>query len=101
MFAKYPKYFPVFSSCNKGIKTGERWCCQCPKCLFTYLALSPYLTEKQLLKIFGKNLLKDKKLWPLLKRLTGKSGIKPFECVGTYKESKLALKLNARQRIKK
>lgn len=101
MFARYPKYFPAFSSCNRGLKTGEKWCCKCPKCLFTYLVLSPYLSENQLLKIFGKNLLKDKKLRPLLKTLTGERGIKPFECVGTYQESQLALQLNAHKRIKK
>ncbi|MFH1780750.1 MAG: hypothetical protein ABH841_02000 [Candidatus Nealsonbacteria bacterium] len=101
MFVKFPKYFPVFSSCNKGIKTGKRWCLRCPKCLFTYLILSPYLKENQLLKIFGKNLLKDKKLLPLLKNLTGENGIKPFECVGTYKESKLALSLNLQKQKKK
>ena len=101
MFTKYPKYFPAFSSCNKGIKTGQRWCNTCPKCLFTYLVLSPYLTEKQLLKIFGKNLLKDKKMLPLLKKLTGEKGTKPFECVGTHQESRLALKLNAHKRIRK
>ncbi len=103
MFAKYPKYFSVFSSCNRKLKAEERWCNTCPKCLFTYLILAPYLTEKQLLKIFGKNLLKDKKLLPLLKKLTGERGIKPFECIGTYKESRLALKLlnDARKRIKK
>ncbi len=107
IFSKYRKYFPVFSSCNANMKiqlgTKDRWCLQCPKCLFTYLILSPYLPEKQLLKIFGKNLLKDKKLLPLLKKLTGKNGIKPFECVGTYQESRSALKLlnNARKRIKK
>jgi len=101
MFAKYPKYFPVFSSCNRGLKTGKKWCCSCPKCLFTYLILSPYLPEKQLIKIFGKNLLKDKKLRPLLKSLIGKGKHKPFECVGTYQESRLALKFNAHKRTKK
>jgi hypothetical protein len=98
MFVQYPKYFSAFSSCNKGLKTGVKWCCDCPKCLFTYLMLSPYLTEKQLVKIFGKNLLKEKKMWPLLKKLTGESGQKPFECVGTYQESKLALELNKKKR---
>lgn len=101
MFVRYPKYFSVFSSCNKGIKTGKRWCNQCPKCLFTYLVLAPYLEKKQLLKIFGKNLLEDKNLMPLLRSLTGKRGHKPFECVGTYRESLLALKLNALKRIKR
>jgi hypothetical protein len=43
MFTKYPKYFSTFSSCNQGLKTGERWCGNCPKCLFVYLALYPHL----------------------------------------------------------
>jgi len=94
IFVKYPQYFNVFSSCNRGLILGKRWCNDCPKCLFTYLILSPYLKEKQLIKIFGKNLLEDKNLLPILKKLTGKKGVKPFECVGTYEESRTALKLN-------
>ena len=93
MFVQYPKYFPVFSSCNVGKKTGKKWCGSCPKCLFVYLTLCPYLAEKQLIKIFDKNLLKDKSLLPTLRNLVGKGKHKPFECVGTYNESRNALKL--------
>jgi len=94
MFSQYPKYFSVFSSCNRvAKKMQKRWCGECPKCLFTYLILCPFLKEKELLKIFGKNLLTEKKLLPLLKGLLGERGHKPFECVGTYSESKKAFKL--------
>ncbi|MFH1820386.1 MAG: hypothetical protein ABH805_00465 [Candidatus Nealsonbacteria bacterium] len=94
MFTKYPKYFKAFSSCNVGQKTGERWCNQCPKCLFVYLSLYPYLKEKEMQNIFKKDLFNDKKLLPLLKSLMGQGKEKPFECVGTYQESKLALKMS-------
>ncbi|MFH1037035.1 MAG: hypothetical protein V1756_03205 [Patescibacteria group bacterium] len=101
MLMKYPKYFPVFSSCNAGMrisaKMNERWCGECPKCLFVYLSLYPFLTEAELHKIFGKKILEDRKLLPILKQLTGKEGIRPFECVGTIKESKLALELSIRK----
>jgi len=101
MFSKYPKYFPVFLSCNEAYKTASgtkkptrKWCCQCPKCLFVFAILYPFLEEKKLVKIFGKNLFKDKKLLPLMKSLMGQGGPKPFECVGTKKESRLAFKLS-------
>ncbi|RLC34871.1 MAG: hypothetical protein DRZ76_01660 [Candidatus Nealsonbacteria bacterium] len=95
MFSNYPKYFPVFSSCNKvaAKKLKKRWCGKCPKCLFIYLTLCPYLKKKQLLKIFGEDLLRKKELRPILKSLIGQGRVKPFECVGTYAEAKKALKL--------
>ena len=93
MFAQYPKYFPVFSSCNVGRKTGARWCGKCPKCLFVYLTLCPYLEKKELLKIFGEDLLQKSNLTPILKGLIGQGSHKPFECVGTYAEAKKALNL--------
>ncbi|MFH1423724.1 MAG: hypothetical protein ABIG29_02110 [Candidatus Nealsonbacteria bacterium] len=94
MFAKYPKYFPAFSSCNKGLKTGEKWCGYCPKCLFVYLMLYPFLTRKQLLVIFGKDLFEEKSLLSTLKSLLGQGKHKPFECVGTYRETNEALRLS-------
>ncbi|MDO8436521.1 MAG: hypothetical protein Q7S82_04080 [bacterium] len=89
-FTKYPQYFSVFSSCNIGQKTGERWCGNCPKCLFIYATLYPFLEKKQFLKIFGKDLFENKKLVPVMKALIGQGKAKPFECVGTFKESRLA-----------
>ena len=94
MFTKYPKYFSNFSSCNVAGRVGEKWCKKCPKCLFIYATLYPFLEEKQLLKIFGENLFKKKGLLSLMKSLIGWGKAKPFECVGTYKESKLAFRLS-------
>src|SRR4030042_603954 len=94
---KYPKYFPVFSSCNSSMKIGAkqvRWCGNCPKCLFVYLTLYPFLNKKQLLLIFGRDLFQNKKLLPIMKALMGQGRTKPFECVGTRKESLDALKLS-------
>jgi len=105
MLTKYPKYFSSFSSCNASMRIGAkqiRWCGNCPKCLFVYMTLYPFLGKKQLLKIFKKDLFKNKKLLPTMKALIGEEfgGIprpKPFECVGTYKESKMALKLSLKK----
>jgi len=96
MFIKYPQYFSVFSSCNASMKIGAkklRWCGKCPKCLFVYLTLYPFLENNELLKIFNKDFFQNKKLLPLMKSLIGEESIKPFECVGTKKESQEAFKL--------
>ncbi len=103
MLIKYPQYFPVFSSCNASMRIGAkqvRWCGNCPKCLFVYLTLYPFLNKKQLLLIFGKDIFENKRLLPTMKSLIGQGRAKPFECVGTKKESLLALKLSL-QKAKK
>jgi len=96
MFIKYPKYFSVFSSCNAGMKIGAkpiRWCGNCPKCLFVYATLYPFLESEQLLKIFGRDIFQNRKLLPVMRNLIEQGRVKPFECVGTRKESKLAFSL--------
>ncbi len=98
MFAKYPQYFPLFSSCNKnftakGNEQGKLWCGQCAKCVFAFALLSAFLPKKELLNIFGKDLLKDKSLEPLFKDITGRGKMKPFDCVGTFEEAQTALKI--------
>ncbi|MDD5145331.1 MAG: hypothetical protein PHF44_00560 [Candidatus Pacebacteria bacterium] len=98
MLTNYQQYFSVFSSCNAGMRINsqgtlrakERWCGNCPKCLFVYMSLYPYLKEKDLIKIFGKDIFVNKSLLPTMKGLLGQGSIKPFECVGTKKESKKA-----------
>jgi len=100
--ARYKKYFPVFSSCNAGMKMNakgtlhakRRWCCECPKCLFVYLSLYPYLEKKDLMMIFGKDIFQNRKLLSTMKSLLGQGTYKPFECVGTKAESKKAFKLS-------
>jgi len=97
MLTKYPKYFSVFSSCNASMRIGARqirWCGNCPKCLFVYATLYPFLNKKDLLKIFAKDIFGNKKLLPIMESLIGQGRPKPFECVGTKKESKIAFKLS-------
>jgi hypothetical protein len=91
-FAKYPQYFPVFRSCNAGSKENK-WCCNCPKCLFAYIILAPFMEKNALLQIFGEDLLNKPEMQHFLNQLTGKEPTKPFECVGTVEEVTTALKM--------
>ena len=85
LFSRAKEYRKVFKSCNAGSKT-DSWCGKCPKCLFTWLALSPFISRKELTDIFGKDLLSDNNLRPVLDQLDGSLEVKPFECVGTVGE---------------
>lgn len=89
-FAGIKSYHPIFRSCNAGSKQ-DIWCGRCPKCLFVYLILSPFLTTDELVAIFGRNLLEDESLLPLLEKLTGLTPEKPFECVGSRDEVNTAI----------
>ena len=104
LFSKYPKYFPIFLSCNEAYKTDsgkkkplKKWCGKCSKCLFAFSILYPFLKEKDLIKIFGKNLFNDKSLIPLMEELIGEKRFKPFECVGTTEESLVAFYLDLKK----
>ncbi len=101
LFSRFQKYLATFLSCNEAHKTysGTRkptgkWCGKCPKCLFVFATLYPFVEEKTLLGIFQKNLFEDKTLIPLMEKLAGERGFKPFECVGTKKESLAAFYLS-------
>ena len=94
-FAQYPQYFSVFRSCNAGSKENK-WCCNCPKCLFAYIILAPFLEKDTLLQIFGEDLLNKPEMEHFLNQLTGKEATKPFECVGTVEEVLTALKMIGR-----
>jgi len=90
LFSGFPQYFDVFRSCNAGSKTGS-WCGKCSKCLFTMLILSPFIKQDKLKKIFGKDLLNDPDLLENFNELTGRTAVKPFECIGTVDEVNSAL----------
>ena len=94
LFSKIKKYHKSFKSCNLGSK-GEtwEWCCSCPKCLFVYTILSPFLYKEELINIFGKDLFEDKALLETFEELLGYKETKPWECVGTYKEVRYAVSL--------
>lgn len=96
LFAPLSQYHDVFSSCNRnfrilGDKPAERWCGQCPKCHFVFLALSPFLPKTRLVAIFGRNLLDDAALAADFDALLEVGAHKPFECVGEGRESRAAL----------
>lgn len=91
LFSKNADYYRIFKSCNVGSK-NDAWCGKCPKCLFTWLMMSPFIPQDVLTEIFGKNLLHDKELIPILKQLQGKTEVKPFECVGTVDEVNACVK---------
>lgn len=125
LFANYPKYFPLVSSCNqvgkitqhspfiKGstpaggrdvnqksltasavpslLKRENLWCGACAKCAFVFLMLAASLKKKDLLAVFGRNLLEDEKLATTFVDLLGFGTMKPFDCVGTFEEARAAL----------
>lgn len=96
-FVTYPKYFPVFQSCNIGSKT-DSWCSDCAKCLYVYIMLAAFLPDEELIKIFGKNMLQNEEYRGLFKGLVYQDYDKPFECVGTKAEINLALYTAAEKR---
>ncbi len=94
LFSNYKKYHPIFKSCNQGSKKEVwNWCCECPKCLFVYIILSPYLTQEELVEIFGVNIFEKKELLPTFLQLLGYSETKPFDCIGTIREVKYAVSI--------
>ncbi|HEX7112187.1 MAG TPA: UDP-N-acetyl-alpha-D-muramoyl-L-alanyl-L-glutamate epimerase [Mizugakiibacter sp.] len=95
-FARLPQYFDAFSSCNRnfrilGPRPADRWCGQCPKCHFVFLALAPFLPKPRLLAIFGQNLLDDDAQTGGFDALMEYRDHKPFECVGEAAEARAAM----------
>jgi len=97
LFAKYPKYFSTFSSCNRNFtikkSIDKKWCGVCAKCAFIFAVLAAFLSKDEVVKIFSKNLFADATLIDTYRELLGIKNIKPFECVGTPDEVKLAFYL--------
>lgn len=85
LFSGFENHLYSFRSCNVGSKENS-WCGNCPKCLFTYIILKPFVDETKLIKVFGKDLLSKPSLNSTLKELKGEVEVKPFECVGTPEE---------------
>ena len=96
VFARHKGYLPLSTSCNKNFKIFGRqvnslWCGECPKCAFMFLMLAAFLSKRELIHVFKRNLLADRKLLPLFQDLLGFGKLKPFDCVGTFEESQAAL----------
>ncbi|MCB1633441.1 MAG: endonuclease domain-containing protein [Xanthomonadales bacterium] len=95
-FARLERYFDEFSSCNRnfrlsGDRPQSRWCGECPKCHFVFLALAPFLAKPALTRIFGRNLLDDPAQIGGFEALLEWQAHKPFECVGEARESRAAM----------
>ncbi len=95
-FAELSGYHREFSSCNRNFRINDarplgRWCCDCPKCRFVFLALAPFLTVDALTEIFGLNLMDDPDQIAGYRALLGLGADKPFECVGEIEESRAAM----------
>jgi UDP-N-acetyl-alpha-D-muramoyl-L-alanyl-L-glutamate epimerase len=98
LFARYTAYDDVVTSCNKAFKLHDptaRWCGDCPKCRFVFLAMAPFMEPARLAHIFGHDLFADPAQVPGYLALLGIDTHKPFECVGEVEESVVALGLLA------
>ena len=96
---KGKKYFTTFSSCNANFKINwilqnTRWCNHCPKCLFVYTIMRPFITNDEVKSIWWEELFEKPELETLFKEIIGVSGFKPFECVGEIDEAILASQLS-------
>lgn len=96
LFARRPQYFTTFSSCNTNFKLladspNERRCNHCPKCVFVYTMLRPYIDHDHVMKIWWKELYADQDLIHLYQQLLGIGSHKPRECVGTNQEMTRAM----------
>ena len=97
-FANLEQYHKVFTSCNKAFKIDkekrlDRWCGNCDKCRFVFLALSPFMDKNNLIAAVGHNLLDDESQKNGFAELFGLDNHKPFECVGEMEECCVALYL--------
>lgn len=92
LFANYKEFHEVFRSCNVGSKENPWvWCCNCSKCLFVYIVLSPFLSKEELIKVFGEDLYEKESLLDTFIEIIGETGVKPFDCVGSVSEAKYAI----------
>lgn len=95
LFAKISGYDDVVTSCNRAFTitkaSGRRWCRDCPKCRFVFLALAPFLPRERLVAIFDGDMLRDEAQLTGYRELLGLIDFKPFECVGELDESLAAV----------
>lgn len=97
IFAKHQNYYDKFTSDNYAFRIdatqrpNERWSLQSPKSLSSFILLSAWLSEEELLHVFGQNFLAEPSLEPMFFKLTGIDGDQPLDCVGTPGELRASL----------
>jgi hypothetical protein len=94
MVSQMAPYLGAFVSCNWS--TGTSWCANCPKCASTFLTLMPWNGPDALNRIFGANFIEKEGIRKYILDLTTGT-VKPWECVGTREECRLALALTLKQ----
>lgn len=92
VFSKYENYHLNFVSCNRSKKT-KHWCKECAKCAFILIATSGFIKKEVSFSIFGEDVFINQKLVDHIANLCDDNRAKPFECVGTKEECRLALRL--------
>ena len=98
LFSKEKEFYKVFKSCNVGSKqTPWVWCCDCPKCMFVYTIMAPFIKRDELIDIFGEDLFAKESLEKTFVELCGYGDLKPFECVGTFEEVRFAVTKTIKQ----
>jgi len=109
-FVTWPQYLSLFSSCNSNFKIRDsgrtrmtnktkKWCGECPKCAFVFACLCAFIEHEKVVGIFGHNLFNDITVVDTFRRLVGILDVKPFECVGTPDETKVALYLAYQNKV--
>jgi UDP-N-acetyl-alpha-D-muramoyl-L-alanyl-L-glutamate epimerase len=79
-------------SCNRHLEEGA-WCGACSKCLASALVLLPFLGNEWLAASFKTNPLAQPGGWDTLLGLLGATPEKPFDCVPSRKDIRVALSI--------
>lgn len=96
-FAALDGYDELFSSCNVMVRSTDphrtqRWCRDCAKCRWVFLALASVMPRSRLVRIFERDLLDDPTQIAGYRALLGLAGHKPLDCVGEIVEARVALR---------
>jgi 7-cyano-7-deazaguanine synthase in queuosine biosynthesis len=95
--AGHPGLIANVTSCNAAYALdgpGDGWCGRCDKCRFVQLALAPFVDREELHAALGFDALGDPDQVEGFAAMLDED-LKPFECVGTVEEVRLALDLLA------
>jgi hypothetical protein len=96
MLTQYPEALSLFKSCNRNQRENS-WCGRCPKCVSVYVMLYPFVEHETILRTYGEDPFEQESIISIIQELSGVSGHKPFECVGTRRETIAALYLGLRR----
>ena len=91
-FSRYPEMFTAFRSCNRNQKS-DSWCGTCPKCLSVFITSYPFVSDTDLVRMFGSDFFQSENSIPIIRQLAGLDEHKPFECVTTFDETIASLYL--------